>query len=84
VIVAKRHPTRVVGGEFWLLAADPISPVLHCKRIANRTQLLKFDAGADAAVPTEISTTPVLRELPEVDEINPFLLGHEELLSSFR
>jgi hypothetical protein len=82
-VIAKRRPTRVIGGEFWLLAADAIAPLLHCKRLATRAQLLKLDAAFDAPPVTEICTTPVLCELPLLDHINPFLLGHDDMLVHF-
>jgi hypothetical protein len=82
-VIAKRRPTGVIGGEFWLLVADPIAPLLHCKRLATRAHLLKIDAAADTPTVTEICTTPELSELPQLDHINPFLLGHDDLLKTF-
>lgn len=78
-IIAQKLPTLVVGGEFWLLVADPLAPVIHCKRIANRAQILRFDVTSDLPQPSEVYTTPVLPLLAHVESVNPFELGREHI-----
>jgi hypothetical protein len=62
----------VVGSEFWLFASDTFAPLMHFQRIANRGQLLTFDAGCGASIITDARTTPVLAELQQVDDIDLF------------
>jgi hypothetical protein len=83
-IIAKKTPSLVIGGEFWLLVADALTPVLHCKRIANRTQILRVEGQARICLPADVSTVPILPDISQLDSISPFTLGHDELLSSFQ
>jgi hypothetical protein len=81
-MLAKKNTTTLLGGEFWVLVADPVAPVIHAKRIANRTQVLRIDVpGIDLT--GDIWTTPILPELPVVAEISPVMLGQQDLRDQF-
>jgi hypothetical protein len=82
-VITKKSPTRILGGEFWLLVADSVSPVVHCKRIANRTQILRFESGSNSPSGDGVWTAPIITCLTEIDEFNPFILGSSELSQTF-
>lgn len=81
--IAVRYPSNVFGGEYFIIIPDPSYFLLHCKKIGNRCQVLKFDLGESQQMPTEIYTNEISNEIPKIDEINPFMLGHEELMRCF-
>ena len=82
-LVALKKPTNIIGGEYFIFVADPINPVLHCKKVGNRAQILRFNFGIDAPLPSEIYSSPLISEIIQIDQINPFMFGHDELLYSF-
>lgn len=82
-VIASHIPSSVFGGEYYVIAPDPSYFILHCKRIGNRCQVLKFDLGSDQLMPSEIYTNAISTDIPKIDEINPYMLGHEELMRCF-
>ena len=80
-IIAQRIPSLEIGGEFLLLVADSLIPVIHYKKIANRAQLLRLDISSDVPMPSDVYTTPVLPEMKHIESISPFDLGRDEIIS---
>jgi len=70
----------VVGGEFWILTAYSREPIIHCKRIANRNQVLLFDLDGSVSPPIEAWATPGLPRRQKVDGVSPFQMGREGIM----
>lgn len=83
VLLARRTTSTIVGGEYYALSPDSVAAILHMKNIATRCQLFKFDLGEYEQIPSEICTTGMIEDIQQYDDINPFLLGNEELSMHF-
>ena len=77
-LIAKMTKSQKFGGEFFVIVADLLHPILHIKNIANRCQIVRFAESIQCFdEPEEICSDPILSEIKTLDNINPFILGNQ-------
>ena len=80
-LIAKRNKSNVFGGEYFLIIPDMIHMFLHIRKLANRSQIIKFDeTAADCDSHCEVFNEPILPTIKHIDDIAPFNLGRSNII----
>lgn len=68
-ILARREPSLVIGGEYWIITPDQLVEALYCRRFANRFQVLRLE-NIPFAREHEVYDEPILTVLEQTTFVN--------------
>ena len=80
-LITKKLKKNVIYGEYYVIVPDMCHPILHIKNIANRSQIIRFPESLILPDESEeIYNEPILQNIEQLENINPFVLGKTFLL----